>query len=68
MAEFTYNNSKNTSIGHILFKLSCEYYPQVFFKNEYNAHSKALSANRFAIELRKLMNICCQNFLYAQNL
>ena len=26
MAEFAYNNAKNASTGHILFKLNCEYH------------------------------------------
>ena len=27
MAEFAYNNAKNTSINHISFGLNCKYYP-----------------------------------------
>ena len=58
----------NTSMGHKLFKLNCSYYPRVFFKDKCNARSRSSSANGLARELRELMNICCQNFLHAQDL
>ena len=31
MAKFAYNNAKNASIGHISFKLNCDYYPQMSY-------------------------------------
>ena len=32
IVEFVYNNGKNASTGHMLFKLNCGYHPCVFFK------------------------------------
>ena len=68
MAEFAYNNSQNASTGHISFELNCGYHPRVFIEDKYDARSKSSSAKRLAIELRELMNNCCQNFLHAQDL
>ena len=68
MAKFAYNNSKNTNINHTFFKLNCSYHPQIFFKNKYNIYFRSFSANKLATKLKKLMNIYCQNFLYAQDL
>ena len=68
MAKFTYNNSKNISTGHTLFELNYGYHPWVSFKDKFNIRSRFLSANGLAIELRKLINICRQNLLYAQEL
>lgn len=65
---FAYNNSKNANTGHILFELNCGYYPQVFFEDKYDTHSKSFSANELAIKLRELMIICHQNLLYIQDL
>lgn len=39
MAKFTYNNAKNVSTGHTLFKLNCGYYPRVSFKKDTNYRS-----------------------------
>ena len=36
MAEFIYNNFKNTSTVHTLFKLNCGYYPYVLFEEDTN--------------------------------
>ena len=68
MAEFAYNNSKNTSISHTPFELNCDYHPYVSFKDKYNSYFRFFLAKRLAIELRELMNVCRQNFLYAQDL
>ncbi len=68
MAEFTYNNAKNSSTGHSLFKLNCGYCPKVSFKKNVNSHSKSYFTNKLAKELRKLIEICCQNLLYTQEL
>ena len=32
MTRFVYNNTKNISINHMLFKFNCRYYPCVFYK------------------------------------
>lgn len=68
VAEFAYNNFKNASIGHIPFELNCQYHLWVFFKDECNAQFKSFFANELAIKLKELINIYCQNLLYAQDL
>ena len=68
MAEFVYNNSKNASIGHTLFELNCGYHPYFFFEDKCNTHFRSFSAKGLAMELIKLMNVYCQNFLHAQEL
>ena len=68
IAEFTYNNAKNTSTGHMLFELNCSFYSQVFFKDDIDPHSRSCSANGLAKELRELMDICQQNLFHAQEL
>ena len=68
MAEFAYNNAKNASIGHTLFKLNCGYHLRVSFEKNVNPCSKSRSTNKLAKELKKLMKICCQNLLHIQEL
>ncbi len=65
MAEFAYNNAKNASTGHTLFELNCGYHPKVSFKEDIDPRSRSRSANKLAEELRELMEVCCQNLLYA---
>ena len=65
MAEFTYNNTKNTSTSHILFKLNYNYYLQVLLKKDVDLHSRYCFANKLAKELKKLIKICYQNLFYA---
>ncbi len=68
IAEFAYNNAKNTSTSYTLFKLNCGYHSRVFFEKDVDSHSRSRSANKLAEELRKLIEICCQNLLHAQEL
>ena len=68
MTMFIYNNSKNASTGQILFKFNCGYHPYIFFKDKCNVRSISSSAKKLAVELRKLINVCHQNFLHAQDL
>ncbi len=68
MAEFAYYNAKNTSTGHTPFKLNCGYHPRVFFEEDVEPRSRSCTANELAEELRKLMEVCCQNLLHAQEL
>ena len=67
MAEFAYNNFKNASISHTLFQLNYSYYPRVSFEDKCNAYSRFSSADRLVVELRELINVCCQNLLHVQN-
>ena len=39
IAEFAYNNAKNTSTGHTLFKLNCDYHSRVYFEEDVDSHS-----------------------------
>ncbi len=59
MAEFAYNNAKNTSTGHTLFKLNCGYHSKVFFKKDIDPHVRSRSTNKLANELRELMEVWC---------
>ncbi len=65
MAEFAYNNTKNTSTNHTLFELDCGYHPRVFFKKDVNPRSRSHSTNELAEELKELIEVCWQNLLYA---
>ncbi len=65
MAEFAYNNAKNASTGHTYFELNCGYHPRVSFEEDVNPRSRSRSANELVEELRKLMEVCCQNLLHA---
>lgn len=58
MAEFTYNNAKNTSISHIPFKLNCSYYPKASFEKNVNPRSRFHSTNKLAEKLKKLIEVC----------
>ena len=68
MAEFTYNNAKNTSSSHTPFKLNCSYHSKVLFEEDVNSHSRSRLTDELAEELRELMEVCCQNLLHAQML
>ncbi len=68
MVEFGYNNAKKASISHTFIKLNCGYYPRVSFKEDINPRSRLCSANELAEELKELIEVCCQNFLHAQEL
>ena len=65
MAEFAYNNSKNTSTGHTPFKLNYSYHPQMAYKKEVDPRSKSKSADEPLAELRELMIVCRENLHYA---
>ncbi len=65
MAEFAYNNAKNASIGHTVFKLNCGYHPRISFKEDIYSHLRSRSADALAEELRELIEVYCQNLLYA---
>ncbi len=68
IVEFAYNNIKNASTGHTPFKFNCGYHLRVSFEEDIDPRSRSYSANKLAEELRKLMEVCCQNFLHAQDL
>ncbi len=68
IAEFAYNNAKNASTGDISFELNCGYHPRVSFEEDVDLHSRSRLANELAEELRELIEVCCQNLLYVQEL
>ena len=51
IAKFAYNNAKNTSIGCMPFKLNCEYYSWIFYKENVNFCSKFKSVDKLLAEL-----------------
>ncbi len=65
IAEFDYNNAKNTSTGHTLFELHFGYHPKVSFKKHVDPCLRSYSANELAEKLRELMAVYYQNLLHA---
>ena len=59
MTEFAYNNTKNTSSDHTVFKLNYTYHLRVFFKEDVNPHLRSCFANKLAEELRQLIEVYC---------
>ena len=68
MAEFAYNNAKNSSTGHTPFELNCGYHPRVSFEEDTDPRSRSKSADELSAELRDLMTICRENLYHAQKL
>ena len=66
--EFAYNNAKNASTDHTPFELNYGFHPQVSFEDNVDFYSRSCSTNKLAKELRKLIDICQQNLLHAQEL
>ena len=58
MAEFAYNNAKNTSIGYTLFKLNCGYHPRISYEEDLDLCLKSKTLEELSFELQKLMTIC----------
>ena len=58
MAEFVYNNAKNASTGHTLFKLNCGYHPQMLYEDDVDLPSKSWSADKLSAELREQIVVC----------
>ena len=68
MAEFAYNNSKNTSIGHRPFELNCDYHPWMSYKEDVNPRSQSKSAGKLSEKLRELIIVYCENLYHAQKI
>ena len=64
MTEFTYNNAKNASTNHTLFKLNFCYCLRVLFKENVDLCLKSYFTDKLVEELRELMEVCCQNLFY----
>ena len=61
MAEFTYNNTKNVSIGYTLFELNLDFYSQASYKEDIDLRSQSKSADDLAIKLKELIIVCRKN-------
>ncbi len=61
MAEFTYNNAKNASIGHTPFELNCGYHPRASYEEDVDPRSQSKSVDKLATELRELMIVYREN-------
>ncbi len=68
MAEFAYNNVKNTSTGHTPFKLNYDYHPHAFYEKDVDLCSPSKLANKRATELKQLIIICKENLHHTQEL
>ena len=66
MAEFVYNNTKNTSTGHTLFELNCGYHPRMSYKEDVNPCFQSKLVNKLSVELRELMIVSQKNLHYVQ--
>ena len=68
MTEFVYNNTKNTSTGHMPFELNYDYHPRMSYEKDVDPRSQFKSADKLSTNLRELMMICRDNLHYAQEL
>ena len=68
MAEFVYNNAKNASTSHTLFKLNYSFNSRIFFDDDVAYRSRSYFADELAKELKEQIDICQQNLFYAQEL
>ena len=68
MTEFAYNNAKNSSTGHMPFKLNCGYHSRMLYEEEVNSYSQSKSVDKLSAELRELMIVCWENLHHAQEL
>ncbi len=58
MAEFAYNNEKNTSTDHTPFELNCGFHSWASYKEDIDPRSQSKSADELASKLRELMAVC----------
>ena len=68
MAEFAYNNAKNSSTGHTPFELNFGYHLCVSFEEDTDPRSQSKSADKLSAELQNLMTVCRENLHHAQKL
>ena len=67
MAKFTYNNTKNTSISYIFFKLNCSFHLKVLYNKDLNLCSKSKTPDKLVAKLRKLMTVSKKTTNILQN-
>lgn len=58
MAEFAYNNIKNTSTGHTSFKLNYSYHLSVSCEEDIDLRFKSKLAEKLSNKLRELIIVC----------
>ena len=68
MAKSAYNNAKNVSTDHTLFKLNCGYHPGIFFKKDINPHFQSKTAKKLSTKLQEFMIVYLVNLHHAQKL
>lgn len=68
MAEFVYNNTKNMTISHLLFKLNNIYNSQISFKDKSDLFLKFQLFNKYVKKIRELMMSFWKNLYYTQKL
>ena len=68
MAEFAYNNAKNSSTNHMPFELNCGFHLCVSFEKNTDPPSQSKSANELSVELQDLMTVCRENLHHTQQL
>ena len=68
MAEFAYNNAKNTSTGHTSFELNYGFHPQTSYEEDVDPRSKSKAVDELATELRELTAVCKENLQHVQEL
>ena len=68
MAEFAYNNAKNTSTGYTPFELNCGYHHRMSYKEDVEPCSQSKLAGELLAELRDLMIVYQENLHHTQEL
>ena len=68
MAEFAYNNAKNTSTGHTFFELNCGYHLCVSYEENLDPRSKSKTVEELSFKFQNLMAVCQQNLHHTQEL
>lgn len=65
ITKFMYNNVKNISTGHTLFKLNYNYHYYIFFEDNTDLCLMSYLSNKLTKKLRDLISTSQQNLLYA---
>ena len=68
MADFAYNNARNTSISYTPFNLNFGYNPWVSYKEDVDLCSQSKLAGELLAKPRELMIVCQKNLHHAQEL
>ncbi len=63
-----YAKAHDQSTGFSKSYHNCGYYPRVLLEEDVNPYMRFHSAKKLADELKKLIEICCQNLFHTQKL